>query len=540
MLGEVGALCLNGLREKPARAAARAAAPHFYTLRAQRRRLRNQQPGAGRREGRRARPHRLRDRLRAVSHRVRCLGRAEACDGRGGDESESASGDSREAQLLERSSEGVKKEVKGPRFFKSVLEIQQCLLSYASVISSLLREAQGTGERWPIATRIERLFRSKGILQDDFTSLYREAACLAATIDDMVLRDKINMFRSAAAERLIRRLCGIELALRPVTSAVTLNFALWEAAAELEGPTDDLAVNAVGMLARAEAQKRARNIARLKRILKKCRKPYGRYFQILVSQVHDGCGDFQFDGDMLLSVCRELDTWGQAHAGASDDQLPLREWELQKRAKKHRSAAVLAKKFGMSVQTVRAHGLRAFDHGRRGWMRRVKEPPPPSGKELRAEAAREWRKLASDVARESAALVRTYGPGSILKTGWRLPSGRKSANAASAAIRRAVWATFGQFRRSRNEHGTLQDSDEALDALVYGKEANGCARRDHLHETAANKEYDLLDQRILGPKYAGCQIPEYLGPILGPMREARDATEDSDTVIDSDDEAVRR
>ena len=77
--------------------------------------------------------------------------------------------DSREAQLLERSSEGVKREVKGPRFFKSVLEIQQYLLSYASVISSLLREAQGTGERWPIATRIERLFRSTGILQDDFT-----------------------------------------------------------------------------------------------------------------------------------------------------------------------------------------------------------------------------------------------------------------------------------------------------------------------------------------------------------------------------------
>ena len=145
----------------------------------------------------------------------------------------------------------------------------------------------------------------------------------------MVLRDKINMFRSAAAERLIRRLCGIELALRPVTSAATFNSAIWEAAAELEGPTDDLAVNAVGMLARAEAQKRARNIARLKRILKKCRQPYGRYFQILVSQVHDGCGDFQFDGDMLLSVCRELDTWGQAHAGASDDPPPLRELSLK-------------------------------------------------------------------------------------------------------------------------------------------------------------------------------------------------------------------
>ena len=177
MLVEVGALCLDGLREKPARAAARAAAPHFYALRAQRRHLRNQQLGTGMREVGRARPYRLRDRLRAVSHRVRCLGQAEACDERGDDESESALRDSREAQLLERSSEGVKKEVKGPRFFKSVLEIQQYLLSYASVISSLLREAQVTGEHWPIATRIERLFRSKGIFQDDFTSPYREAAC---------------------------------------------------------------------------------------------------------------------------------------------------------------------------------------------------------------------------------------------------------------------------------------------------------------------------------------------------------------------------
>ena len=94
MLVEVGALRLNGLREKPARAAARAAAPHFYAVRAQRRHLRNQQLGTGMRRVGRARPYRLRDRLRAVSHRVRCLGQAVACDERGDDESESALRDS--------------------------------------------------------------------------------------------------------------------------------------------------------------------------------------------------------------------------------------------------------------------------------------------------------------------------------------------------------------------------------------------------------------------------------------------------------------
>ena len=81
------------------------------------------------------------------------------------------------AQLLERRATGVKKEVKGPTFFKSVLEVQHYLYSYAIVISSLLCDALDAGERWPIATRIERLFRSKGILQADITSPYREAAC---------------------------------------------------------------------------------------------------------------------------------------------------------------------------------------------------------------------------------------------------------------------------------------------------------------------------------------------------------------------------
>ena len=85
---------------------------------------------------------------------------------------------------------------------------------------------------------------------------------MAATIDDMALRDQIDIFHSAAAERLIRRPGGIELALCPVTSEATLCRANWEAVAELKPPTDTLAVNYVEILARAEARKRARNRAR--------------------------------------------------------------------------------------------------------------------------------------------------------------------------------------------------------------------------------------------------------------------------------------
>ena len=61
-----------GLREKPAAAVARAAAPYFFGLRERRRRAEGQAP---RSRPRRSRPGRLRDRLRAVSHRVRLASR---------------------------------------------------------------------------------------------------------------------------------------------------------------------------------------------------------------------------------------------------------------------------------------------------------------------------------------------------------------------------------------------------------------------------------------------------------------------------------
>ena len=141
------------------------------------------------------------------------------------------------------------------------------MVSYAQ-INIIEVQQQDARERRPVTKRIARLFRSKGIAQTEFTSLYREALCLAGSIDDMMLFDGIDVTRSAGAIRLIRRLCGIEHALIPVTSEATLCLANWQVADELELPTDTAACP-VGMHSRDEAQRRARRGENLRRILKK-------------------------------------------------------------------------------------------------------------------------------------------------------------------------------------------------------------------------------------------------------------------------------
>ena len=139
------------------------------------------------------------------------------------------------------------------------------MVSYAR-INIIEVQQQDARERRPVTKRIARLFRSKGIAQTEFTSLYREALCLAGSIDDMMLFDGIDVTRSAGAMRLIRRLCGIEHALIPVTSEATLCLANWQVADEL--PTGTAAYT-VGMHSRDEAQRRARRGENLRRILKK-------------------------------------------------------------------------------------------------------------------------------------------------------------------------------------------------------------------------------------------------------------------------------
>ena len=305
--------CLGGLREMPAAAAAReaspaaarAAAPFFYALR--RRRLKDQNPpdgplvgctGEARLRPRRSRPARLRDRVRAVSHRLRMLGElerqptAEAAAERNG--SGGVDGGNGESP---RPARWVKKEGKEPKFFRSSPAKNRYVASYIAQEIALvqLNDRRETAGGSPVAARVRRIFGMKGLLQ---TEIYREAHLLASTIDDLALRDKVDIFRSLGAVRLARRLCAIELAIRPVTSPSNLDCAQWQAAAELE-PSVDNADHVPVKAARAEGSKRLRARTRLTRILKKWGKPHGAYFSEMTR-------DLTFDEEDLRVVCRNL------------------------------------------------------------------------------------------------------------------------------------------------------------------------------------------------------------------------------------------
>jgi hypothetical protein len=110
-----------------------------------------------------------------------------------------------------------------------------------------------------------QLFSRKGLLQ---TEIYREASHLAKVLDDLVFHDKMSIFQTRGMFRIIRRLCGIEVALGPVTSEATLSRANWRAADAFELPTDDDGASIVGMLANAEARRRLSSKRRLERVLK--------------------------------------------------------------------------------------------------------------------------------------------------------------------------------------------------------------------------------------------------------------------------------
>jgi hypothetical protein len=291
------------------------------------------------------------------------------------------------------------------------------VVSYAQ-INIIEVQQQDARERRPVTKRIERLFRSKGIAQTEFTSLYREALCLAGSIDDMMLFDGIDVTRSAGAMRLIRRLCGIEHALIPVTSEATLCLANWQVADELELPTDTAACT-VGMHSRDEAQRRARRGERLERILKKwpnMKKNYeksGRARAYRKAYCQDGfdrdlaerlrlatgdsgldCADSDWsdseaEEDFLverLGLNPDAESQAQyseecrkrvarlARSGfklESNDQLVWKIGALSRSmaamsaAEHRRLNAAVAAKHGVSVAEVQAYGRRSFDHGRR-------------------------------------------------------------------------------------------------------------------------------------------------------------------------------
>ena len=454
MLVESGARCLSGLREKPEEAVVRAAARHFYALREQRRRRlglglgvdgftfhpekrENAPSGPGeharvRSPHRRARPDRLRDRIRAVSHRIgrpSVASQPDELSGEG-DDAHEARGDGRaqseDPLPAESPVRPSKREIKGPRFFKSALAKERFVVSYAQ-INIIEVQQQDARERRPVTKRIARLFRSKGIAQTEFTSLYREALCLAGSIDDMMLFDGIDVTRSAGAMRLIRRLCGIEHALIPVTSEATLCLANWQVADELELPTDTAAC-LVGMHSRDEAQRRARRGERLERILKKWPNMKKHYEKSGRARAHreaycwDGfapetigrlvnrdfaeglrlatgdsgleCAgsdwsDSEAEEDFLverLGLNPDAESQAQyseecrkrvarlARSGfklESNDQLVWKIGALSRSmaamsaAEHRRLNAAVAAKHGVSVAEVQAYGRRSFDHGRR-------------------------------------------------------------------------------------------------------------------------------------------------------------------------------
>ena len=66
-----------------------------------------------------------------------------------------------------------------------------------------------------LSVYFERLFGVKGLLD---TALYREVRNIACALDDLRSGDGLDIFGSLGAERLVRYLYGIGLALGPVTS----------------------------------------------------------------------------------------------------------------------------------------------------------------------------------------------------------------------------------------------------------------------------------------------------------------------------------
>jgi hypothetical protein len=89
----------------------------------------------------------------------------------------------------------------------------------------------GKQRRFPVTERLNEIFHAKRLRG---TELYHESQTLATAIDDLVVQDGVDIFQSAAAKRMIIRLCGIESALGPVTSEATLDRADWRLAELLE------------------------------------------------------------------------------------------------------------------------------------------------------------------------------------------------------------------------------------------------------------------------------------------------------------------
>ena len=316
--------CQIQLRETPAAAAARAAAQHFYAVRQRRRCLSNGDhpeivkggsPTAGVLRGhRRSRPGRLRDRLRAVSHRIRIRKAIEAgmissmadADRRAGGMADSwgvggagpSSTSSRSNKQLLKPMRWAKKEFKVTdklmKSLESVLFDFKCSCIEDWIVAA--RDRRGS----PLMERITKTFEKKDLIS---TELYKNARLMASVLDDMVVRDNMSIMsvlKSKGAEHLFRGLVGLELALGPVTSVETLVLARWPLADALNLHMADLVPGPMKR-ARVEGTKREANRRRLKRLLKKWGKPSGSYFMVMCDKMR-----IEHDEEDLRHVCAEL------------------------------------------------------------------------------------------------------------------------------------------------------------------------------------------------------------------------------------------
>ena len=244
------------LRDPAVAAAARAAAPLFFAWR-QRRKACSALP-AGQAAPRRRRPERLRDRVRAISHRIskasRCVKPVLQQTSDPG-EKDIASG----GCLVGTAPAGApcRKIEKDANLRSDLLKLDIA----PPYLRHIARRSRNTAEHF------DRIFTMKGLIDMEF---YLETRLWATVLDDLVIRDSIDFMRSSTVERVSRFLFAMELALRPVTSEATLERADWEALKVLQLERDGIFDISIGVKkARMEARKRASRRARLNKLAKR-------------------------------------------------------------------------------------------------------------------------------------------------------------------------------------------------------------------------------------------------------------------------------
>ena len=297
-----------GLREPAVAAAARAAAPTFFAWR-QRRRRRDARAEPSMSLPRRRRPERLRDRIRAVSHRISSASRRARQDlqesfetgGNNGSNAAGVHGDCLVGQgPTELSSGDNKKDAK----------LRSELLSYKIALPYTTHVALSSGQASDHTRRhFDSMFRRKGLID---TELYQQAMFWSSIFDEMmsdfmekpghyVFPDRVAYMQSRAVERIARFLFGMELALRPVTSAGTLDAANWAALRALDLDSDDTRVDFVNSDSIRKALREARREASRRKRLKKFARKWGGSSESVASMGWQ---------QMLADWQRDWNDWG--------------------------------------------------------------------------------------------------------------------------------------------------------------------------------------------------------------------------------------